>query len=151
MPPYLRVVDPSAWMKGAKILSSCSGWMPMPVSLTAKRKLGRAVRPPRLDRQHDFAAVGELHCVADQVSEDLAQAAGIAAQPQGRFGRDPAVHLQAFVMRLDRQQVDGLAQQQGEIEVHDLEGQLAGLDLGEVEDVVDDVQQASPLLRTISA
>jgi hypothetical protein len=34
LPPYLRVVEESAWAKGEKIEVSFSGSMPMPVSLT---------------------------------------------------------------------------------------------------------------------
>ena len=37
VPPCLRVVDMSAWVKGRKSLPTCSGVMPMPVSRTEKR------------------------------------------------------------------------------------------------------------------
>ncbi len=36
VPPKLRVVDPSAWVKGLNSLASTSGAIPMPVSRSAK-------------------------------------------------------------------------------------------------------------------
>ena len=36
VPPNLRVVEASAWVKASKSLASCSGVMPMPVSLHAE-------------------------------------------------------------------------------------------------------------------
>ena len=37
VPPYLRVMELSAWVKEEKISFCFSGGMPMPVSLTVKR------------------------------------------------------------------------------------------------------------------
>ena len=61
VPPYLRVVEPSACTKGSKILATASGRMPTPVSDTAKcsttpssPSAGRA----RLDRNDDLARLG---------------------------------------------------------------------------------------------
>ena len=42
VPPYLRVVELSAWVKGLKRDSRCCGVMPMPVSVTEKRKVTSA-------------------------------------------------------------------------------------------------------------
>ena len=40
VPPYLRVVEASAWAKALKSLASCSGLRPIPVSITRKRIQG---------------------------------------------------------------------------------------------------------------
>ena len=37
VPPNLRVMDSSAWVKGWKRRAICSAVMPMPVSVTSKR------------------------------------------------------------------------------------------------------------------
>ncbi len=42
VPPCLRVVDMSAWVKGWKRRAACSGVMPTPVSRTEKRSLTRS-------------------------------------------------------------------------------------------------------------
>ena len=49
VPPYLRVVEPSAWLKAWKSRPACSGVMPMPVSSTltwsCTRSPSRAATP----------------------------------------------------------------------------------------------------------
>ncbi|CDW86768.1 UNKNOWN [Stylonychia lemnae] len=39
VPPYLRVVERSAWAKDSNTFATASTDMPMPVSLTSKRSL----------------------------------------------------------------------------------------------------------------
>ncbi|MBV6475800.1 MAG: hypothetical protein MOGDAGHF_01366 [Rhodocyclaceae bacterium] len=46
VPPYLRVVELSAWLKGWKSLAHCSGVMPMPLSLTRKCSSMSSAPPP---------------------------------------------------------------------------------------------------------
>ncbi len=38
VPPYLREIEPSAWLNDWNSLASCSSFMPIPVSLTEKRR-----------------------------------------------------------------------------------------------------------------
>ena len=45
VPPYLRVVEASAWVKAWNSLPNCSGFIPMPVSLT--RNVTQSRRRPR--------------------------------------------------------------------------------------------------------
>ncbi len=84
---------------------------------------------------------GELDGVADQVGEHLAQPAGVADQAQRQVGGEAADQLQALGLGARREQLDDVAHRQLDVEGDRLEGQLAGLDLGEVEDVVDHRQQ----------
>ena len=87
VPPYLRVVDVSAWEKALKSFCCLSGGMPMPVSLTAKcRQTSCSVRDSHLDPEHHLPRFGELDGVADQVDDDLAQAVGVAHQGIGHVG-----------------------------------------------------------------
>src|SRR6185436_2853911 len=47
VPPYLRVVVTSAWLKGSKILADCSSVIPTPLSVTANTIDGCALARPR--------------------------------------------------------------------------------------------------------
>ncbi len=81
VPPYLRVVEASAWTKGANRCAVWSGRIPMPVSVMAKRTV--AVRPlgvldRRFQRYLDPCSVN-LMALAAEIGQHLAQAVGIAA------------------------------------------------------------------------
>ena len=71
VPPYLRVVDASAWVKASNTFATCSGVIPMPESFTANSHS----RPPadlfRRDLQLDDALRRELAGVAQQVEHPL--------------------------------------------------------------------------------
>ena len=54
VPPYLRVVEASAWTKGENNAATWSGRIPIPVSVTAKRTV--AV-PPRSAFERHIAAL----------------------------------------------------------------------------------------------
>ena len=93
------------------------------------------------DAHHHLAALGELDGVADEVEENLAQAARIAAQAAGHVRQDGARELDALALRPLRQHVERPLDCLHQIKVERLEGELAGLDLGEIQNVVDDRQQ----------
>ena len=145
MPPYLRVVEPSAWAKASKISRCLSGGMPMPVSLTAKCRQTSSLRPATRcsTSHHHLAALGELDGVADQVDDDLPQPARVADQGVGhvrrRRGR-PAPAPSCAARRASVFSVSPrLSRRRKSI---GLQLELAGLDLGEVEDVVDHASAA---------
>ena len=117
----------------------------MPVSVTSKRTSALVGRiGPARDAHDDLARVGELHRVAEQVHQDLAEPAagrrdsvvGTSVVDDARRARVPfaGAALGDAASRRPRSSV-------ADVEVVDLERQLARLDLGEVEDVVDDRQQ----------
>ena len=89
----------------------------------------------------DLAALGELHGVVDAVGQDLAEAERVAEQILRDAGRDVRQELEPLVVRLLGGQRRDRADHVVEPEVGGLDVELAGLDLGEVEDVVDDGQQ----------
>ena len=75
MPPYLRLVVPSACWNASKMSFCLSFGMPMPVSRTAKlRSRLAAPRPRQADRERHGALLGELEGVREQVLQDLLQA-----------------------------------------------------------------------------
>ena len=141
VPPKRRVVEPSACSNGLKSRSCASAEMPTPVSRTAKRIVhSRAGLRQHVAAQHDAAARGELDRVAQQVDEHLRQPQRVAAQ---RLRQVAAVdrQRQALAARAVGDQRRRAREQRVDREVDRREHQLAGVDLGQVEDVVDDVEQ----------
>ena len=142
VPPNFRVVEASACWNGWKRSSRCCGLIPTPVSITSHWSLGSAVsRSTNRTRDLDLAGFRELDGIAHEVDEDLPQSRGIGLnglrdgtdvlQVQGQaLGLGPHPHQRDHVAE-DGQGRDGQA--------FDL--QLAGLDLGEIEDVVDQAQE----------
>ena len=112
----------------------------MPVSRisTRRRTFVAAGFPGLLDTHVHVAALGELDGVAGEVGEHLLQAHGVA----GEVVRHGGIHLEEsselLVVGARPQQVHGLVEGVPQAEGDVLELQLARLQLGEVEDVVDD-------------
>ena len=94
-----------------------------------------------VDANGDFALLGELDRVADQIDEDLADPPGIADE----VVRDTRTNLVRELERLGvgerRERLDRLGQGLPQGEGHRLELEPTGLDLRKVEDVVDDGEQ----------
>ena len=90
---------------------------------------------------HDLARLGEFHRIADEVREHLPQPAGIAAQALGHAGLDERSELQPLAVRALGEQLHRALDHLLELEIDLLEDEHAGLDLREIEDVVDDGQQ----------
>lgn len=90
----------------------------------------------------DGAALGELDGVADQVGEDLLQPLRVALQLDRGIPVDQADQFQLLLVGGRSQHGQGVLDQVAEIEREVFQNQLAGLDLREIEDLVDDPQQA---------
>src|SRR5208337_3138724 len=84
-----------------------------------------------------LAFLGELDRVADQVEQNLAQPARVADQNVGQLGPDVANQLELFLVGAQGQGAQGLVEYAAQREFGALELQLAGLDLGEIEQIVD--------------
>ena len=97
--------------------------------------------PGGVDFDDHFALVGELHGVADQIDENLPQPGHVADQNLGNGVVHQAGQVEVLFGRLGREQIHGLLDAGVEFEGMMLQLELAGFDLGEVEDVVDDGQQ----------
>ncbi len=95
----------------------------------------------QLDGEPDLAALGELDRVVDEVGEDLSETQRVAAQVLGDRARDVDEELEPLVVGLLGRQRDDGGDDVVDLEVRGLEVELAGLDLREVEDVVDDPEQ----------
>ncbi|CUJ07769.1 Uncharacterised protein [Achromobacter xylosoxidans] len=91
--------------------------------------------------RHHMAGIGELDGVVDQVVENLPDTAAVAHHPRRRRGIDTAVDDQPLLFGHAGIGGDAMLHQLARIEAVHLEPQLAGLDLGDVEDVADQLLQ----------
>ena len=89
----------------------------------------------------NLALVGELHRIGEQVMNDLADAQRIAAHDSRNVALEPGVEVQPLGFGLGLEGPGHPLVEILERHVDDLEGHLAGLDLGHVEDVVQQAQQ----------
>ena len=112
----------------------------MPVSVTSNRSC-----PPSSSsaatRTATSPGLGELDGVSGKIDQHLPQAHRIAAHAGRHGGFDRALELQALRERARREDLDGLLDGVAQAEFDAFELELARLDLGEVQNVVDDLQQ----------
>ena len=145
MPPYARVVEASAWVNGSNSRASVSAG-DADAGVAHREAHDHAVvrRRRQLRATHDLAALGELDGVAEQVDEDLAQPAG-SPRSAARDVRVDAARAAPgpWLVRARREQLARRPRRPSRrSNVDGLELELAGLDLREVEDVVDDRRAA---------
>ena len=95
----------------------------------------------RRGAHRDAAVLGEFQRIAEKIEQDLPHARRVADQRVVRAGLDRAGQHQALRGRLRLERAHHAVDQAGEREDRGLELEPAGLDLGEVEHVVDDAQQ----------
>ena len=95
------------------------------------------------DVNTDLTLRGELHRVAEEVDEHLSQAHGISPYDRRKCRVDRADQLDAFLLRVHRDEAGRVLHDRPRVVVDDVDLELAGLDLREVEDVVDDRQEPS--------
>ena len=110
---------------------------PVPVSRTAKRTVPR--RPPRRRRSRRRARWNER--VRDQVREDLLQALRVGGQRLRHRGVERQRELETALVRDRREAALDLVEHAPRREFLGLHVHRAGLDLRQVEDVVDQRQQ----------
>jgi hypothetical protein len=84
---------------------------------------------------------GELEGVVGEVEQDLADAAGISEKAGGHRRAAAQDQLDFLVFRLVGEEPQGLFGDGDKVDRDGFDGELAGLDLGVVEDVVDDGQE----------
>ena len=139
----LRVTELSACSNALKIACCLSAGMPMPVSRTAKCSTPRCYRV-RCSRTSSTTSprARELDGVSQQI--DQRPAAAGAGRPQGHRGRpgktwqaNSSPSSGAAAPAASTTSPSSVAQREGRL----LQFQLAGLDLREIENVVDDAEQ----------
>ena len=102
----------------------------------------RTLRRARLNPDGDLALGGELDGVAHQIDDDLPQSVGIAPHELGYVAPQIAQQLEALLVGPQREGPQGRMQAFRQIEIDDVELVSARLDLGKIEHIVDDAEQA---------
>ncbi|OEZ67393.1 hypothetical protein JAB2_23320 [Janthinobacterium sp. HH100] len=97
--------------------------------------------------QQHLAIGREFQRVTQQVDEDLPQARGIGAHVAGQVQRQFAAQQQALGVGLALHDAGRVADQRQQVEVHRFQGQLARVDLREIEDVVEDGQERDAIVQ----
>ena len=96
------------------------------------------------DLEADIPLLGELDGIAHVVDQDLAESQFVTDQLIGNIRRYVDDELQSLLVGLFGGQIDQVIEQIIEGEGLRIERQLAGLNLGKVEDIVDDAEQMTP-------
>ena len=143
VPPYRRVVDASAWLKAGTAASAlrarcrCRCRAPRTATGAARR-----VSPTRRTLHVHRAALGELDRVADQVGRapgagapDRRAPAGARPDRSCRCRRRPLASAGRSISWIT------VSEQLAQVEAGGFQFEPVGLELGVVEDVVDDAQQ----------
>ena len=89
------------------------------------------------DAQQHTACLGELHGIAGEIEKNLLQAAAIAEDAGGHAGADMGRDLDALGMGARGHELDEVLDQRRQREGLLVELDMAGFDLREVEDLVD--------------
>ena len=93
------------------------------------------------DFEADLALVGEFDGVTDEVDEDLPDAGGVTEKRGGNVGADEGNEIDFVPLRGEGEKVHHLVDAGVEGKGLFLQRELAGLNLGEVEDLVDETEQ----------
>ena len=93
------------------------------------------------DFQHDLAALRKLDGIVDEIDHDLPQSRVVAHDPSGHILMDVAGQLQALLVGADSERFHRVAEAFPQVELLAIQHELLGLDLGEVEDIVQHAEQ----------
>ncbi len=93
------------------------------------------------DADGDFSAVGKLDGVADEVHDDLPQALGVADQFDRHIRRGGDQEFDLLFLRPERHEFGRLVQDFMEVEADLFEVDVPGFDFGEVQNVVDQIEE----------
>ena len=140
VPPYFRVVVTSAWVNGSKTLETCSTVMPTPVSVTTNSMWHAPSTSHRCTSQRDRAVARELGRVAEQVQQDLPRLDHVPVHRLDAFGEADGQRV-AVLVDHRRERIEQLVDQIADDERLERHAHLAGFDLREVEDAVDQLEQ----------
>jgi hypothetical protein len=151
VPPNRRLVVPSACWNASKMSCCLSFAMPMPVSPHGERdhRLRLVEDPAReplsllrlADRERDPALLGELERVREQVLEHLLHSLAVGEDRRRHLrlqvdGEREALLLRHLLERPLGERLEVAHRHLGDVHLH-----LAGFDLRQVEDLVDEVEQ----------
>ena len=93
------------------------------------------------DREPDAALLGELERIGEQILEHLLKALGVCDQAAAEVGVGVHIEGQLAVLRFVAEGPGDHLQHTGEEDLFGFDGDGAGFDLREIEDVADEVEQ----------
>ncbi len=97
------------------------------------------------DEESDGAGVGEFDCIAEKVGEDLAEARGVGEDGIGGCGGVLNCKREFFGVGAGAYEVDAFRDDGGEWRGDLFELDAFGFDFGEIEDVVDEVEEMAAI------
>ncbi len=109
----------------------------------AQRHAGNGADHRLLRQQLDLALVRELECVGEQVRQDLRQARAVGPQLPRRVGLDAHRELQSLLAGQRAEAFQQGVQAGADVDGLQRDSHLAGLDLRQIENVVDQAQEAA--------
>src|SRR5580700_197444 len=95
----------------------------------------------QVSTDYDLAFLGEFDRVADQIDDDLPQAAWITNHAYRHLGPNLARQLESLAVRSQGQSLERVLQGVAELEFDRIQIEFSRFDLGVIEDVVDHAQQ----------
>ena len=101
----------------------------------------------RIDTDDHFSLIGELDGIPQQVEQDLAQTARVAPQGRRQIRMDQTGHLQALIVGALGQCMSYVFDRVAQAEGNGLQLEPAGLDLREIQYVVQQRQQSFRALQ----
>ena len=90
--------------------------------------------------EDDGPLLRELDRIADEIDQNLVKAIWIAGQRAGDIGSEMTRQFQAFLIRSHRENFDCFFNEIAQVEFDRLEFDMAGLHLGKVKNVVDQLE-----------
>ena len=151
VPPYFRVVDSVLLLEGPEDLlllvgrdadaGVAHGELQSAAPTCELEATAGLRRSDRSTRTTTSPSLRELDGVADQVEQHLPEPAASPNSTSGTSGSTSADQLQPLPVGTHGQGPQRVAQGRPHREVGQVQLQLAGLDLGEIEQVVDDAEQ----------
>ena len=140
-PPYLRVVDESACVNRSNTAPNFSPGMPMPVSEIVNRTTPEAESASGVTRSATSPDSVNLIALPSRLSSTCRSRVGSPTRSRGTSGAISHTRARPFLVGSDRHHLGHLPQQIVQREPGPLQLELRGFDLGQIEDVVDEMQQ----------
>ena len=150
VPPNLRLMVPSACWKASKMVRSCSGGMPMPVSVTSNASTPSATvsagvvkRSSARRRMASVTSPDEVNLTAfdSRLRSTCCSRCWSETSVRGTSSEHPDREPQVLLGGERAERRLDVLDDPGHGDVGGVDVHLAGLDLGQVEDVVDQLQQ----------
>ena len=96
----------------------------------------------RFYTHHDFAMGSEFYGISDEIGDNLPQSGRISYAVRPAPQAEVTGEFKSFFVSAHAHDFHGVAQAVAQIKFDNLDVQLAGLDLGKVQDVIEKQQQS---------